>query len=189
MRTRRRLIPQRKPVFIGCEGESEQAYAGRLQDLVAQQDLHVHLHIELLRAGDPLARLELAVRKLAHLRRTRGTFPDRFVLLDTDQLALSPTRAQQAVAFAADNAIKIVWQEPCFEALLLRHLPGHAARRPPNNRATQIALLQDWPDYRKPMSRAELASRLDLDSVLRAAAVEKDLSLLLKCIGLVRENS
>lgn len=185
MRTRRPIIPQRKPIFIGCEGESEQGYAGRLQDLVAQQGLHVHLNIEVLRAGDPLARLELAARKLAHLRRTRGTFADKFVLLDTDQLALSPTRALQARAFAAANDIRIVWQEPCFEAMLLRHLPGRTERRPPNNQATQTALLQDWPGYRKPMSRSELASRLDLDSVVRAAGVEDDLSVLLRCIGLI----
>jgi hypothetical protein len=188
MRTRRPIIPQRKPIFIGCEGESEQAYAGRLQDLIAQQGLHVHLNIEVLRAGDPLARLEFAVRKLEHLKKTRGTFADKFVLLDTDQLLLSPARAVQARAFAQANDIRIVWQDPCFEAMLLRHLPGRAARRPPNNQATQTALLQDWPAYRKPMSRGELATVLDLDSVVRAAGVEHDLGVLLQCIGLIPAN-
>ena len=50
MRTRRAYIPQRRPIFVGCEGESEQGYAGFLQDLVREADLSVHLMIEVLLA-------------------------------------------------------------------------------------------------------------------------------------------
>lgn len=188
MKTRRPLIPQRKPIFVGCEGESEQAYAGLLQDLASDQGLHVHLNIEVLKAGDPLARIELAIRKLANLKRTRGVYSNRFVLLDTDQLSLSPTRARQAISLAADNDIKIVWQDPCFEAVLLRHFQGRAASRPPNNQATRTAILQAWPGYKKPMTRRELADKLDLEAVVRAGGVESDLSELLRCVGLIAEE-
>lgn len=185
MKTRRPFIPQRKPIFVGCEGESEQGYAGFLQDLIHEAGLHVHLNIELLKAGDPLARIELAVRKLTQLRKTRGNFPDRFVFLDTDQLALSADRANRARQVAAANDIRIVWQEPCFEAVLLRHFAGRTAHRPPTNQATQDAILHEWPQYRKPMSRADLARKIDREAVTRAAGVEEDLMALLRCIGLI----
>lgn len=185
MRTRRPFIPQRKPIFIGCEGESEQGYAGFLQDLIRETDLHVHLNIEVLKAGDPLARIQLAIRKLAQLRKTRGNFTDRFVFIDTDQLALSADRANRARQLAAENNIRVIWQEPCFEAVLLRHFAGRTTHRPLTNQATQNAILQSWPQYQKPMSRAELARKLDLDAVARAARVEGDLMALLRCIGLL----
>lgn len=182
---RRPIIPQRKPIFIGCEGESEQGYAGFLQDLIQEAELHVHLNIDVLRAGDPLARIELAIRKLARLRNTRGTFADRFVFLDTDQLVLSADRANRARQLAAANGIRVIWQEPCFEAVLLRHFTGRTAHRPLTNQATQNAILQEWPQYQKPMSRAELARKIDREAVTRAAGVEDDLMALLCCIGLM----
>lgn len=185
MRTRRPFIPQRKPIFIGCEGESEQGYAGYLQDLIHEAGLHVHLNIEVLKAGDPLARLELAVRKLAQLRKTRGNFTDRFVFLDTDQLALSVDRANRARQLAAENDITVIWQEPCFEAVLLRHFVGRTTHRPPTNQLARNALLQEWPQYQKPMSRADLARSLDINAVTRAAGAEADLTALLRCIGLM----
>jgi hypothetical protein len=189
MKSRRSFIPQRKPIFIGCEGESEQGYAGFLQDLIFEAGLHVHLNIEVLKAGDPLARIELAICKLAQLRKTRGTFTEKFIFLDTDQLAASADRAHRARTLAAANGIRIVWQEPCFEGLLLRHFAGRAAHRPPTNQATQDAILREWAQYQKPMSRAELARKINREGVIRAAGVEDDLMTLLQCIGLVPKSS
>ncbi|MFC5421018.1 RloB domain-containing protein [Bosea eneae] len=190
MRTRRAFIPPRRPIFIGCEGESEQGYAGFLQDLVREADLPVHLMIEVLGpgAGDPLSRVEMAVRKLAHLRRTRAAPVERFVLLDTDQAEMDRDRAERARRLAGQEGIQIVWQEPCFEALLLRHFPNRAANRPPDNQAAQRAIEREWAGYAKPASRAELARRVDLQGVVRASAVEPDLKAMLRCIGLIGEN-
>ena len=185
MKQRRPYIPQRRPIFIGCEGESEQGYAGFLQDLIHEADLYVHLNIELLNAGDPLSRIELALRKLEHLKKTRGTFEDKFVFLDTDQLAINADRANRARQLAAQNDIKIVWQEPCFEAVILRHFAGRTAHRPPDNQATNQAIKDVWPEYQKPMSRAELARKIDRDAVIRAAGVEEDLMALLLSVGLM----
>ena len=172
MKTRRPFIPQRKPIFVGCEGESEQGYTGFLQDLIHEAELHVHLNIVLLKAGDPLARVELAIQRLNQLRKTRVNYADRFLLLDTDQLATSVDRANRARQLAAANDIRIIWQEPCFEAVLLRQLAHNAVR-------------QEWPQYQKPMNRAELARRIDREAVTRAAGVENDLMALLRCIGLI----
>lgn len=185
MRKRRPIIPQRTPIFIGCEGESERGYAGFLQDLIHEAGLYVHLHVELLKEGDPLSRIEYAVQKIARLSRTRAPFADKFAFLDTDQLALSAERAQRALQLAAEHGIAIVWQEPCFEAMLLRHFAGKTTHRPPTNQATDVAIRQEWPEYQKPMSRAELAKKIDRVAVARAASVEVDLLALLRCIGLM----
>jgi hypothetical protein len=187
--TRRRAphIPQRRPVYIGCEGASEFNYAGFLQDLLREAGLPVHLVVEELGpgAGDPLARVEMAVRRLAHLRRTRTAPAERFVLLDFDQAERDPQRADLARRTAAEADIVIVWQRPCFEAVLLRHLQGRAGHRPPDTPRAGQALVRDWPEYEKPMTRADLARRLDLAAVLRAAVVEPELEALLSCLGIL----
>lgn len=181
-------IPQRRPVYIGCEGASEVSYAGFLQDLLRVAELPVHLVVAELGsgAGDPLARIEMAVRRLARLRLTRTAPAERFVLLDFDQAERNPQRADQAQRVAADNDVVIVWQRPCFEAVLLRHLQGLAGHRPIDTPRAQWALVREWPEYEKPMTRADLARRLDLAAVLRAAAVEPDLAALLTCLGLLQ---
>ena len=106
--TRRRppFIPQRRPVYIGCEGASEISYAGFLQDLLREAALPVHLVVEELGpgAGDPLARVDMAVRRLAHLRRTRTAPQKRFVLLDHDQAQRDPHKAKGAAAGRGKSA-------------------------------------------------------------------------------------
>jgi len=187
--TRRRPphILQRRPVYIGCEGASEASYAGLLQDMLRNADLAVHLVIEELGpgAGDPLARIEMAVRRLAHLRKARTAPAERFALLDADQAARDPQRAERARRIAADNNITIIWQDPCFEAVLLRHLDGKTGHRPPDTPGAVKALQKEWVEYAKPMSRANLAKRIDRAAVLRAAAVEPELEALLRCLGLI----
>jgi len=186
--TRRRppSIPERRPVFIGCEGESEAAYARLLQGMLLDEGLHVHLVVHDLGrgAGDPLARVQLAVQRLAQLRRTRIAPPERFILLDGDQAARDPERAAAARRLAAEHDIAIVWQEPCFEAMLLRHLPDLATRRPPDTPEAVRVLEREWPGYSKPMSRDHLARRIDREAIRRAARVEPELLALLRCLGL-----
>lgn len=158
-----------------------------LQDFINDAGLAVHLHIDELApgAGDPLARVELAVDRIARLTKQR-TAPDAaFVLLDTDQLALDPARAERARRMAAENNIIIVWQESCFEAVLFRHLPNRATHRPPNTAAAEAAIAREWPGYKKGMSRADLAKRITIASVRQAAAVEPDLAGLLRYLGLI----
>jgi hypothetical protein len=172
MKRRRPNIELKVPVFVGCEGASECAYVRLLQDFVREQDLPIHLVIEELApgAGDPLARVEMAVKRLEHLRKVRTAPADRFIMLDTDQIAEAPARAEQARQLAARNNITLVWQEPCFEAVLLRH---------------QQALQQHWPGYEKPMTHLALGNRIDLAAIIQAATVEPDLAALLRCIRLI----
>jgi hypothetical protein len=183
-RRRPPFIKQRRPVFIGCEGASEAGYAGLLQSMLREAALPVHLVIhELGRgAGDPCSRIELAVQRLGQLRRTRIAPPERFVMLDADQT--DRERADRARQLALENSITIVWQHPCFEAVLLRHLQDRATRQPPDTPEAERALAREWPDYRKPMTSAALGQRIDLDAIKRAAAVEPELQKMLRCLGL-----
>lgn len=187
MRRRPPYIEQRRPVYIGCEGASEVSYAGFLQDLLHVAALPVHLMVRELGpgAGDPLTRVEMAVRHLTQLRRTRAAPAERFVLLDFDQAERDPQRADRAQKLAKAHNITILWQRPCFEAVLLRHVDGRSTHRPSDALGAEKALLKEWPEYAKPMTRVALAKRLDLAAVLRAAVVEPELEVLLRCLGLL----
>jgi hypothetical protein len=187
MRKRRSSIPLRRPVFVGCEGESESGYAGLLQDMIREANVPVHLLIADLGigAGDPLSRVELAVRKLEQLRRTRTAPPEKFVLLDSDQAERDRNRATAARNLAVQYDIQIIWQRPCFEAVILRHLPRCATRRPPDSPEAERALRREWADYRKPMTRADLAKKINLAAILQAAGVEPELNAMLRSIGLL----
>lgn len=125
MKYRRPQIPQRMPIFVGCEGQSEGGYAALLQGFAREQDVSVHLQIKILApgAGDPLARVQKAIQEIEKLKRTRIAPEKRFILLDEDQAIRDPDRARAARSTAESNGIHLVWQRPCFEAFLLRHLP------------------------------------------------------------------
>jgi hypothetical protein len=186
-RRRPPYIQLRRPIYIGCEGASEASYAGLLQDLARDADLPVHLHVEELGPGrgDPLSRVEMAVLRLKLLQTKRGALSERFALLDSDQAERDPERANRANRLADDNRITILWQRPCFEAMLLRHLDGKTTNRPLETRGAIKALEKEWPEYKKPMTRANLARRIDRDAIIRASGVEPDLHALLQCIGLI----
>jgi hypothetical protein len=187
IRRRPPYIQPRRPVYVGCEGASEAGYAGFLQDLIRDAGLPVHLHIDELGpgVGDPLSRIQRAALRLKKLKSRRIAPAERFALLDFDQAERDPQRAERARIVAAENNIAILWQRPCFEAVLLRHLDGKAANRPPDSLTAIRALEREWPEYRKPMTRAQLARRIDREAVLRAAVVEADLQTLLRCIGVL----
>ena len=180
-------IPLRRPVYIGCEGKSEVSYASLLQDFIREAALPVYLKIEDLGlgAGDPLSRVQMATRRLDELRKKRDAPAKRFILLDFDQAERDPQRADRARQMAAENNIFILWQRPCFEAMLLRHLEGCATLQPPDTPGALKALQKDWPEYAKPMSRVALGRRIDRTATLRAASVEPELAALLRCLGLL----
>jgi len=77
MKPRRPFIPQRKPIFVGCEGYSESAYVALIQDFARDFDLPIHLQVSVLApgAGDPLARIQKANREIKKLRENRSN-PD-----------------------------------------------------------------------------------------------------------------
>jgi hypothetical protein len=186
--TRRRPIREpKKPVFLGCEGESEVAYGQLLNDLLESADVAVHLQVEALipGAGDPLARIQLALKRIPERERRRVRFWLKVILMDADQAAREPQRAAEARRLAAQHDLRLIWQKPCHEAVLLRHMPDRSSRRPPTCLYAQRALMQVWPEYEKPMARVQLAKRINLEAVRRAAGVEPELRTFLEDIGLL----
>ena len=185
MRRRAHHRPERRPIFVGCEGASEVSYIAFISDLAKTARLPVSIKPVALREGDPLTRVEKAIRLINDNRKKRIDYAERFILMDSDQIALVPGRADKAKALAIANRISIVWQDPCHEALLLRHFAGHATKFPGTAAASTKQLIKQWPDYKKAMSRQDIAKVLNLDAVRRAATVEQELNSFLIFIGLV----
>jgi hypothetical protein len=185
---RRRIIRPKTPIFLGCEGESEQAYGQLLNDLLQLAGHPVHLEVVNLSpgAGDPVSRLRRAGKEIERRRQRRSEFARRAVLLDLDQVQNDNQRRQQAEQLANQLNVRIIWQEPCHEALLLRHLDGFAQNRPPTTGASGVALNGAWPQYVKPMTKILLARRIGLADIRRAAAVEPALAAFLHDVELLR---
>ncbi|MEA2998982.1 MAG: hypothetical protein QOK17_815 [Sphingomonadales bacterium] len=175
-------------MFVGCEGESEQGYAALLARLIDEARLAVHLDAVLLQpgGGDPLAIVERAATRADEREGRRGDpYVRRFVILDDDKLDQTPQRDQRIAGVAANSGLHLIWQSPCHEAVLLRHLEGCAQLRPPSTAIAGQQLVARWPGYQKAMPAVRLAERLDRAAVTRAATVEAELSVLLQEIGLI----
>jgi hypothetical protein len=181
------MRPQRAPIFIGCEGQSEMGYAGWLRNLIGDRNLPFHLELSDLGrgAGDPFARVDMAIERVTRLERNREPFLGRYLFLDTDQLAADPGRARQARQRALEYRFTVIWQAPTHEAFLLRHLPGQSASRPPDRRTADAALAKAWPDYSKPCTTQQIEQRLGLDGVRRTAEGLPEFAELLRMMGLL----
>lgn len=187
MRRRRIIRPQRAPVFIGCEGQSEISYASWLRNIIRDRNLPFHLELSDLGrgAGDPFARIDMAIERVNKLEANKQPFIARYLFLDTDQLGIDRDRAEQAHRRARDHNFVVIWQDPTHEAFLLRHFPGRDTRQPPDKRSADAALSREWADYRKPCSAQQLELRLQIDGAHRVAARLPNLADLLGTIGLL----
>jgi hypothetical protein len=107
------------------------------------------------------------------------------VILDDDKLGQTPQRDQRIAGVAADADLHVIWQNPCHEAVLLRHLEGCAQLRPSSTNLAGQQLAARWAGYEKAMPAARLAKRLDQAAIARAAAVEPNFAELFHVIGLV----
>ncbi len=182
----RPFIALRRRVFLGCEGESEQSYGKRLEALSNEPCKRFHFHTVLLQpgAGDASVLIRVALAKMRREEaRYGGAYEHRAILLDSDTRNVVPDRMLHAIAEAGQAGVLLIWQDPCHEALLLRHLEGNQTKRPRTARQANAALLQFWPVYRKPMSAASLSTHIDRAAVRRAAAVEDGLCEFLNKIG------
>lgn len=174
---------RRRPVFVGCEGQSEQAYGQLLRDLIGESTVAIHFQVVLLGAGagSPEAKIRKALLEIEKFQRQRSKFWKKVVLLDTD--IANGAQKQTVDSLAMENGIQIIWQEPCHEAFLLRHLPNCGNLRPPTTAAAESKLRTLWPGYQKPMTRQQLATRINIDQLRQAVAVEPTLASFLHGIG------
>jgi hypothetical protein len=135
-----------------------------------------------LGGGDPLSITETAVRQLNRLAQRRDSYATHVIFLDADKRDLVPQRTAQAVRLAVEQNLELIWQIPCHEAFLLRHLPGCERLQPPTPELAIAELRRRWPEYEKAMPAAGLAMRLDRGAVLRAANVDNALLAFLEAI-------
>jgi hypothetical protein len=179
---RRPTIERRMRIFLGCEGESEQAYGAFLQRLADESGITVHiLPINLRPAGDPLALAEKAVKAFSREEK-KGGFFGKAIVLDADRLNDPPDRGQRALHLLASEGFTTVWQRPDHEGLLLRHFPGHEHDDPPRG-GSMTALTSVWPDYHKNMPALDLKRKFALADVTRAAGTTAELAQLMELIG------
>lgn len=180
-----RVRKQRRRIYFGCEGESEQSY-GKLLGMIADDaGLFLHFDTDLLRpgGGDPLALLQLAERRLEEKERRHGRFDYRAVLLDRDKIGICHERDALIEPLAARNKIHLLWQTPCHEAFVLRHFDGFGTTQPYSSTLAYEQLRRIWPEYKKNIPAVELAARIDLAAVLRAASVLQEFADFLSEIG------
>jgi hypothetical protein len=179
-------IPQRTRIYLGCEGASEQSYGKRLNEIADAAGLHLFFDCDVLQpgGGDPLALVQVAVRHIRQKTSNRGAFAHTAILLDSDKRGLMPERDAQISPLIEKYGIHLIWQSPCHEGFLLRHLAEQERAGPPSSELAMQALRRHWPQYRKGMPAVELAARIDAIAVRRAIAIETELLAFLERIEL-----
>lgn len=181
-----KIIRQRRRVFIGCEGESERSYVALLQKLMEIKPDY-QLIPEVLNGGDHLANIESAQKALKkHQVQARGQFVAKYVLLDSDLRGRNARRDADCDRLARQLDLRLIWQNPCHEAFLLRHLEECTQRRPPTSGESEQQLRAAWPGYEKNFGRERLSARIDIAALNRVRRVEPELEGLLILVGLVR---
>lgn len=183
---RRSPVERRRIVFVGVEGESERAFARFLQRCCEDEGLHLHLDIRVTRGGDSLAVVEEAGRLLARHAGQRE-IDRRLVLLDRDRIDRDLRASRDAQTEASRRKLKIIFQSPNLEGLLLRLHPG-CERRNVTAGDALAALRKIWPDYAKPATTDQLHRRFKLSDLRRAARHDKELHGFLAVLGLSRPD-
>lgn len=181
---RRAFRPQRIRIFVGCEGESELGYTIFLHNLLNEHRQDRHLDGVVLKGGDPLSRAQRALEEVQRREAARDRYSLKFLLLDSDRRGHDVERDQEFDHLIQEGDMRVVWQRPCFEAVLLRHFPGCQDRQPRTQRDALAALVAEWAGYDKPMTALQLRAKLQMEDVRNAAAVEPDLASFLREIGL-----
>jgi hypothetical protein len=183
MRPPRSRIPQRRRIFLCCEGESELGYSGVLRGFLNACGAHIHLDPVKLRGGDPLALIEDALSKLHERRRRHGNYEKHAVLLDDDKLGLKPDRDAKIRSLVETEQVTLLWQRPCHEALLLRHLSGCGHRHPASSADALAELRRHWPSYVKGLSAMEISKQIGDEQIRKAMTVEPALNDFLGSLG------
>jgi RloB-like protein len=187
MRRRSPTIKPRTPVFLGCEGESEQSYGQFLNDVLNEKRLPFHIEVVNLSpgAGDPRTRLIRAHKEINKRARNRIEFGYMAVLMDSDQIDGDAGRREELEAVALDRQIAIIWQSPCHEAFLLKHFEGCVDSAPPTSNLALRELRRVWPEYVKPMTRQQLRQKIGFEDAVRLSRRLPSLSQFLQSVSLI----
>ena len=154
---RRHAIEPRRVVFIGCEGESERAFARFLGNCCDAEGVRLHLHVKSMQGGDSLSVVEEAGRYLARRPGARD-IDARLVLLDQDRMKDDRRAGRDAERAARKHGLQVIVQNPNLEGVLLRLHAGHEQRKVAAP-AALAELRKVWPEYRKPPPADSLVER------------------------------
>ena len=184
MARRRAPVPQRERVFLAGEGESEAAFGAWLNGLCEGARLHLHLDVQPLGGGDPLALVEQAIRLRAARSGRNLIYKASVLLIDTDRLDDGSERSRRAIATASRGDLRLVRQRPRFQSLVLR-LHARHERTFLFGADIDVRLGRVWSDYKKGrVTRYDLSRRFTHADLLRAAACDEELQALVALLGL-----
>lgn len=176
--------PQRKTVFLATEGKSETGYGRWLGNLAREHGIAATIQIEEMKGGDAIGVVNKALKKLAHIERSRGAYDIRAALLDRDPREERASFVARAEALARREGIHLIWQVPSHEAFLLRHFPGQQRQLQHDAKEAKSRLGAVWPRrYEKGMSGREYGQVLTTDHLTRARKAEPQLDAFLRKIG------
>jgi hypothetical protein len=180
---RRRAIPRRNRIFLGCEGESEQAYGRFLNNLAEVSGVKVNIvTVNLQPAGDPNVLAQKAISELKRHER-KGGFVGAALMLDSDKLEEFADKGKRVKEILIDSELTVIWQVPDHEGFLLRHFRGYEDSVPPRGKSLG-PLRAEWPTYHKNMAAKDLQKTLTIEHVRRAEKACTELKELLKAIGI-----
>ena len=180
---RRRLVPRRRRIFIGAEGESERSFAKWLGRLCDEADLHVHLDVRVCGGGDSFAVARYALKQYRERYKTYGRFSAGLILLDADRIEEDRSHGRDPLTAIGGERLSLVYLKPKIEGLLFRLYPGYE-NRPVSAHDAERSLQQLWPEYVKPASANALGRRFKLDDLRRVSWHDADLRRLLAILGL-----
>jgi hypothetical protein len=174
----------RTRIAVGCEGQSERAYSAWLQRLVEELKLPLFLDsiLNVPGGGDPLYIVRARIAEMARREARHGRYERKAIILDHDTSLLYLAKREEAIRFAAEANVTLIWQDPDHEALLLRHCEGCAAHRPPRGESIR-RLRERWPGYQKPSDALALSRLFQLEHLRSACATERELARFLREIG------
>uniref|UniRef100_UPI0026053805 RloB domain-containing protein n=1 Tax=uncultured Ruegeria sp. TaxID=259304 RepID=UPI0026053805 len=164
-------------------------YAAMLQSFAEDSGLHVHLELTVPgRAGSAQVLVSKAITLAQAKQRVRGNkYSSKYIILDTDWLSPVSAENTRMKRRAEQAGFKLVFQDCCFEAFLLRHFEATQNAAPPNAEEAFNQLSRVWEGYRKGLAAKDLMKKLNADMVRSAAMRPKnrDFEGFLRDIGLL----
>ena len=174
-------MPRRAPrtvVFVWVEGKSDQAFARFLERCFNKDGMRLHLDPKQAGGGDTLAVVETAIRYLKR-RGSRNYYHQKIVLLDKDRIGEDKRHGRDALAKAKKHRLKLIFQDPNLEGLLLRLHYGNE-RKEYQPQETERKLKQSWSKYDKSnLSAKQLCEHFTIADVHRAAKYDPQLQRLI----------
>ena len=183
---RKPTIPQRKRLFIGCEGLSEVGYIQWLRVLSNANGGYIHVISENLNGGSLVQMVNKA--EIAFKRHQKlAPIKNKYILIDSDRGENDPIELREAMRLINEYGFNVIWQSPNHEGFLLTHCEKFTGRIPTNNGDASRLLLRQKTKYLKPMPMQKYKQMFNDESPKIAAEHNDELAKLLKEIKVIEQ--